>query len=121
MKKSMAALTIFLSLILVTNLFGQKVESGKFSGNYKSQGYSLNDGEGRRTFSVEVRFENSFESTPEIILSVTYLNAETKEGVRIKYELVKKAVSRDGFIIEISTWDDSKIHEIRGEWFALGQ
>jgi hypothetical protein len=121
MKKSFVIITVILSLFLFGNLFAQKIQSGKFSGNYKSQGYSLNDGEGRRTYSVEFKFDKSFETTPEIILSITYLNAETKNGVRVKYNLEKKAVSRDGFIIEISTWDDSKIHEIRGEWFAISE
>ena len=119
MKKTQLISTILLSFLLVASLNAQSFQMGKFSANYKSEGYGLNKGDGPRSHTIEVRFEKPFETTPEFLLSVTHVNVETKDGVRVRYEVETKGVSRDGFIIEMSTWDDSKVHELRGKWMAL--
>ena len=119
MRKSTLILTIILSLSFIASVNAQKIQTGKYAANYQSEGYSLNKGEGKRTHNIEVRFEKPFETTPEVVVTVNHVNAETKDGIRIRYEATTKGISRDGFIIELSTWDDSKVHELRGNWVAF--
>ncbi|MBU1097251.1 MAG: hypothetical protein CVV23_03260 [Ignavibacteriae bacterium HGW-Ignavibacteriae-2] len=121
MKKSFLFLSVLLTFFFATNLFAQNFQTGKFSGNYQSEGFNLNKGEGKRTYSVEVKFKKAYEVAPTIILTVNHLNAETKDGVRVRYEVTTKGISRDGFLIEVATWEDSKIHEIRGDWVAFNE
>ncbi len=117
MKKSFAGLTIILSFLFVSNLFSQTILSGKFGANFESSNYTLNKGEGKRTYSIEVKFEKPFETTPEIILSVNILDADGGKK-KVAFKVDSKAVSRDGFVIEITTWGDSKINNIQGNWLA---
>ncbi|MBN1300949.1 MAG: H-type lectin domain-containing protein [Melioribacteraceae bacterium] len=119
MKKLSFLLTLITVIFLFSTVNAQTIQTGKYEANYQAKGYSLNEGSGRRVHTIEVRFEKPFETTPEVIVTVTYLNADTKDGVRVRYEVGAKAISRDGFIIELATWDDSKVHGIRGDWLAF--
>ena len=119
MRKSTLVLTIILSFFFVASFYAQSIQTGKYVANYQSEGYNLNKGEGKRSFNIEVRFEKPYESTPEVLVTINHVNVETKDGVRVRYEVITKGISRDGFIIELTTWDDSKVHELRGNWIAF--
>lgn len=116
MKNLFLAITAVLVLGLFTSASAQHVLSGKFSGNTQSAGYTLDKGSGERSYSVEVNFLKPFESRPNVVLSVTQIDAD--KGTNLRYSLEAISVSRDGFTIKISTWGDGKIHGISGNWMA---
>lgn len=117
MKKLTIFFTFAFTLLLAATLTAQTVQTGEFQANSKSSGYNLNKNEGTRVFTIEVRFDTPFETTPEVIVSVNYINADTKSK-DLRFKVDTSAVTRDGFIIKIETWDDSIIYGIRGNWLA---
>lgn len=116
MKKFGFIIALFLVIGLASS-FAQEVQSGTFSANSTNQGYTLDKNSGDRTYSIEVNFPQGFNVKPEIILSVSNIDAD--KDVNLRYDVVAKAISRDGFVITIKTWSDSKIHGIGGSWLAV--
>lgn len=117
-KKLGMILALFLALGVMTS-FAQEVESGSFSANSNTPNYTLHQQSGERTVSIEVTFEKGFEVKPDVILSVSLLDAE--KSTNIRYNVTAKAISRDGFVITIRTWSDSKIYSIGGSWLAVSR
>jgi hypothetical protein len=116
----MKKIGMILALLLVLGVmssFAQEVQSGTFSANSTTPNYTLHQQSGDRAVSIEVTFDKGFEVKPEIILSVSLLDAEKTTNIR--YSVLAKAISRDGFVITIRTWSDSKIYGIGGSWLAV--
>jgi hypothetical protein len=117
MKKILLSLLAVILLgAFAVNFAQAKVLSGKFSAYTQTAGYSLDKGEGERSYSIEVNFLKPFETRPTVILSVTSVDCDKQFNVRYNVEAI--SVSRDGFTIKISTWADSKIFGITGNWLA---
>ena len=117
MKKIFFISSILLVFALTTISFAQaQVESGNWSVNTSSKGYTLNENTGERSMTIDVSFDSPFEVKPDIIIGVTMLDANTKTNIR--YNVSHMSVSRDGFTIKVSTWADSKISGIGGFWIA---
>lgn len=117
MKKIFFISSILLVFALTTISFAQaQVESGKWSVNTSSKGYTLGENTGDRSMTIDVSFDTPFEVKPDIIIGVTMLDANTKTNIR--YNVSHMSVSRDGFTIKVSTWAESKIFGIGGFWIA---
>ena len=117
MKKLISAIFVVFILSSLTITFSQsKFVTGKFVANTNNSGFTLDKNTGPRTFSLEVNFLNPFESRPEVVISVTTLDAD--KGTNVRYNVEAISISRDGFTIKITTWDDSKIYGIGGNWIA---
>ena len=116
MKKFGLVIVLFL-VMGVASTYAQEVQSGTFSANSTNQGYTLNKESGDRTYSIEVNFPEGFNVKPNIILSVSNIDAD--KDTNLRYDVVAKAISRDGFVITIKTWSDSKIYGISGSWMAV--
>ncbi len=120
MKKLISAIFVVFLLGLSTSTFSQsKFVTGKYAANTNNSGFTLDKNTGPRTFSLEVNFLNPFESRPEVIVTVSSLDADKATNVR--YNVEATAVSRDGFTIKITTWDDSKVFGVGGNWIAYVQ
>lgn len=117
MKKIISATFVVLFLGLLTSTFSQpKFVTGKYTANTNNTGFTLDKNTGPRTYLLEVNFLNPFESRPEVIVNVSTLDADKATNVR--YNVEATAISRDGFTIKITTWDDSKVFGIGGNWIA---
>ena len=117
MKKIFFISSVFLVFALTTLSFAQsQVQSGKWSVNTSSKGYTLNENTGERSMTLDVSFDSPFQVKPEIIIGVTMLDASTKTNIR--YNVTHMSVSRDGFTIKVATWSESKIAGIGGFWVA---
>ena len=117
MKKLISAIFVIFFLGLFTSTFSQsKFVTGKYAANTNNSGFSLDKNTGPRTFLLEVNFLNPFESRPQVLVTVNVLDADKATNVR--YNVEATAISRDGFTIKITTWDDSKIYGIGGNWIA---
>jgi len=111
-------LSVFFAVCLTfVSVFAQSgIQSGKFTANASTEGYTLNKNSGDRSVSIEIAFPKPCETKPVIVLSVTSIDADKSTNVRYSVEAV--SVSRDGFTIKVSTWSDSKIHGVTGQWIA---
>ena len=117
MKKLLLVIVILLTTGLISTALGQtKVQSGTWGANSSTTGYTLSENEGERNVVISVNFLDPFESKPDVILSVTKLDATSEKNVR--YNVTSLSVSRDAMTIKISTWADTKIFGINGYWMA---
>ncbi len=96
-----------------------QIQSGKFSANKSVEGYTLDQNVGDRSMTMDVTFVKPFDKKPSITLSVIMIDAETKTNIR--YNVEASSISRDGFTIKISTWSDTKILGIAGNWMAYAE
>lgn len=119
---SRALLSCLIFTFIFTSGYAQaekKLQSGSWSVNQSIQGYSLDNNNGERSATIEIKFSKSFKSKPEIILSVTQLDASKDFNSRFNVETI--SVSRDGFTLKVKTWADSRIFSISGYWIAIGE
>jgi hypothetical protein len=117
MKKLFFISSLLLVFGLTTLSFAQaQVESGKWSVSTTNTGYTLDENSGDRSMTIDVNFANPFDEKPDIVIGVTNVDATTQTNIR--YSVSPMSISRDGFIIKVSTWSDSKIYGIGGYWMA---
>ena len=120
MKKSAIFFLLFFLALGSSFVLAQvKIESNKFLANTSTPGYTLNQNTGDRSVTIEVAFDKPFDKKPTILLTVTLLDADTKTNIR--YSVEATSISRDGFTLKISTWSDSKISGIGGNWVAYSE
>ena len=110
--KVLAVLFFSLSFLLSA----QEMQSGQWRITQNDGGFTLNSGNGDRIMQKEVRFAKPFDSMPDVSVTVTFLDADKNQNVR--YDVKAISVSRDGFVIRIKTWNDTKIFGMGGYWFA---
>lgn len=107
--------SLLLVMILVASVSAQ-TRSGDFFFDKSTPGYTLDKNSGMRFVEREINFPVPFETKPQIFVTVSLLDAYAKTQVR--YAVEPKGVSRDGFVVKISTWGDTQISGIGGMWFA---
>jgi hypothetical protein len=114
MKNIYTALIIICFLFLAKPVSAQLMQNSSWSVNQSLDGYSLDKNDGERTMTIDVKFEKPFIKKPQIILSVTQIDADKESNLRFNVEAI--SVSRDGFTIKVRTWADSKLFSISGYW-----
>lgn len=117
MKKALfTVLFLVLAVGFSTSLYAQQIQSGIFDADYNTSGFTLHENSGDRIFTHEVRFEKPFETIPNVVLGINKLEADKDTNVRV--DVTATAVSRDGFVIRMKTWSDTKIIVVGGSWIA---
>ena len=134
MKYLLSSLVVFLFFCTATDSIAQ-LQGGTFFIDSSTKGFTLNANEGKREYSLEVNFSKSFNSKPTVLvaLSLIDLQGETFEikanqkinqtietrGLKIATDVT--GVSRDGFILKVVVWGNTKINAAGGSWFAFIQ
>ena len=117
MRKIIGSIFLILLFVLSTFSFAQtQVESGNWGISASTPNYTLNKNEGDRSVIINVSFDVPFEVKPEIVVSVTMLDASDKTALR--YDVQTMSISRDGFSIKVVTWGNTQINGIKGTWLA---
>jgi outer membrane protein OmpA-like peptidoglycan-associated protein len=112
MKKIVAGILL---IVLSVTVYAQ-IQSGTFYFDKSFPNYTLDKNDGKRSVEYEVTFPKPFERKPRLVLSPTLIDAEN--GTQIRYTLEAKGVSRDGFLLMITTWGSTRINGIGGYWLA---
>lgn len=115
----MKSLLVAFFLLFALSISAQTIKSGEFSADYTKAGFSLHENKGTRTFDMDINFDKSFGEMPNVFVSVTTVDADVKDNVRFKVEA--RGQSRDGFTIKVTTWGESKIFGIGGNWLAYSK
>jgi len=115
-KLFLTALLFVLTGITFSTLAQSKVQTGNWNADTQTPGYTLSTNSGDRNVIISVDFTEPFDVKPDVMLSVTVVDASSDKNVRYKVESM--SVSRDGMTIKISTWADTKIYGISGYWLA---
>lgn len=116
MKKLTYYLFFILMLVLSISLQSQELRSGSWRVTLNDADFILNQGSGDRIMQKEVRFSPPFESMPNVSVFATFIDAQ--KGENLRYDVKAIGVSRDGFIIRIKTWNNTKLLGIGGDWIA---
>ena len=113
---------LFISALMILACAGimnaQAVQSGSFKAGSDSPDYTLDKGTGDRSFSIPVKFDKPFAGKPDIIVSATGLDANTKE-TNLRYDVSFNGANGNGFTIVVKTWGDSKLFVVNGKWMAV--
>jgi len=117
MKNISIILAFFLSSMLMQAQ--TQIQSGSFNFNSSVAGYTLDKNTGERSTSIEVTYKAPFDKKPHVTLSTTMVDAENKTNVR--YRIEASSISRNGFIIKATTWGETKIFGLSGNWFAFAE
>lgn len=67
--------------------------------------------------TLEIEFDKPFKNKPQILLSISQIDADRESNVR--YNVTAVSVSKDGFTLKVDTWSDSRIFSISGYWLAI--
>jgi hypothetical protein len=116
MTRWIIGLVLIVLLTAPTDTNAQVFQSGKFNVDRTVANYSLDQGSGDRTVTVEINFERPFDERPQVALSVTTLDSD--KGANTRFEVKTISVSRDGFVIQVRAWADTKIYSLGGSWMA---
>ncbi|HSL88263.1 MAG TPA: H-type lectin domain-containing protein [Ignavibacteriaceae bacterium] len=116
MKKSAVLMFAVVFLGFAALVSAQTVQSGTWAITPATPGFSLDKSTGERTMTIDVDFNNPFDSKPNVVLSVTQIDADKDFNQRYNVEAI--SVSRDGFTLKIRTWADSKVYSLSGFWMA---
>lgn len=111
---------IFILFVLISvTIVSAQTQSGDFFFDKSSSGYNLDKNNGMRFVEKEINFPIPFETKPQVFVTVSVIDAVSKSQIR--YSVEPKGVSRDGFVVKISTWGDTQINGIGGMWFAQAE
>lgn len=113
--KSRFVYLVLTVLLLSLSAFAQ-MQSGTFTFDKSTPEYTLDQNKGDRVAQIEIAFPKPFDVKPEIVIAVSTVDASKETNLRFSFKTI--GVSRDGFTLQVKTWEDSKIHAIGGSWIA---
>jgi hypothetical protein len=116
MKTRLFIIVLALVLMSFSAISQTHLQSAAFSLDKNTKEFALDSGKGDRVAQIEITFATPFESKPEIAIAVSSLDAS--KDTNLRYSVKAIGVSRDGFTLQVKTWDDSKIFGIGGTWIA---
>lgn len=97
---------------------GQVLDAGTFAADLTAEGWSLNGGSGRRTHILFIRFARPFPARPAVLLSLSGLDGGAGSDGNVRVTVDAENVTREGFVLTITTWADSRITGVSGQWLA---
>ena len=113
---------LFLTILLVVGVTAVAMSQTQvLSGTWDATStgtpnYTLHENQGQRSVIISVPFLEPFDTKPDVILTVNHMDAESKTNVR--YTVKAVTITRDGFTIQLSTWENTKIYGMNGYWLA---
>ncbi|MDH3251589.1 MAG: H-type lectin domain-containing protein [Ignavibacteria bacterium] len=120
--KRNAFILILSMLVLSAFAFSQNTQKGDFRGDGKVEGWTLGEGTGSRSAIIFVKFDKPFSETPTVLVAVTGQSSMAGETAKkTNFNVTADRVTRDGFVIKVSTWDDTKLLAVYGSWLAMGK
>lgn len=107
---------LVIAVLLVSFSAVAQIQSGSFNFDKNTPEYTLDQNKGDRVAQIEITFPKPFEAKPEVVIAVSNLDASKETNIRFTFKAI--GISRDGFTLQVKTWDDTKIHGIGGTWIA---
>ena len=71
-----------------------------------------------RTFRVPVAFGSPFDHIPVVHVGLTGFDLDQRDSSRLRLNVVE--ISTTGFVVEISTWRETRVYAVDFSWLALG-
>lgn len=86
--------------------------------NHVDRNEPMWSGEGDRSVRVPVQFAAPFHRPPHITIGLSGIDASCTQNLR--FNILADNVTRDGFVINMVTWGDTKIARASATWTAIG-
>ncbi len=119
MRNVMVAILFSVLCLTGVQAHAQYMEHGQFDVGVQTEGWTLHQGDGTRYYQLIVTFDKPFESAPTVNYGVTGFDAATEKGLRLSVRVEKVTIT--GFVVKISTWQDSRVFSVSGNWLAIGK
>lgn len=68
---------------------------------------------------ARVDFDEPFASTPEVLVSLTQIDQETRGAAILR--MVVTAIDAGGFNYDLHTWCNTRVARVRAEWIAVAR
>jgi hypothetical protein len=81
--------------------------------------WTLQEGEGPRSYRQAVAFEHAFSAPPVVQLGVVGVDASKEHNLRVRVH--PQDITATGFTIVAETWLHSQIWGVDVSWLAIGQ
>lgn len=133
-KTSTKVLFVILLIALIPfSKISAQTQGGTFFVDKSTPNFTLHANEGKREAILEINFEKPFTEKPVVLVSLSLIdlqgekfevdmnvkgtqNLETR-GLKIATEAT--GVSRDGFVLKVVVWGNTKINAAGGSWIAF--
>jgi hypothetical protein len=100
---------------------GQVLDAGTFAADLTAEGWALNGGSGRRTHILFIRFARPFAVRPAVLLSLSGIDGGAGSDGNVRVAVDAENVTREGFVLTITTWADSRVTGVSGQWLAAAE
>lgn len=134
MKKSFSLLILSLFIFSAAEMTAQ-IQGGTFFFDSSTKNFTLNANEGKREAAIEVNFPKPFNDKPTVLVALTLIDLQgekfeiqanlkvnqTIESRGLKIAADATGISRDGFVVKIVVWGNTKVNAAGGSWFAFTQ
>lgn len=131
LKKSFIIAALFI-LFSSTAALAQ-IQGRTFFVDKSTKGFNLDSNEGKRETVIEINFEKPFAEKPTVLASLSLIDlqgdvleveANSKVNQKLETRGLKIAVdvtgvSRDGFVLKVVVWGNTKINAAGGSWIAF--
>lgn len=102
-----------------TDLGTIRAESGKVEVfNHYPNGYMWT-GTGPREIDAVIQFQAGFRREPVVQASIAALDSGNIANTRVDVNII--AVTRDNFVVRVTTWADTKLATVHVSWTATGR
>lgn len=125
--------SILTLLLLASGNILAQVQGASFFMDKSTKGFNLNANEGKRETIVEINFEKPFTEKPTVLASLSLIDLQgdkfeveanskvnqTLESRGLKIAVDVTGVSRDGFVLKVVVWGNTKVNAAGGSWIAF--
>ena len=86
--------------------------------NHVDENQPMWSGDGDREVDVEVVFAAPFQKPPHVTVGLSGIDASS--GQNLRFNLLARDITREGFTLRFVTWSDTKIARASANWSAIG-
>ena len=97
-----------------------KIQSGTAYVEFPWQKHYMNNSTGDRSFVKHIKFDEQYETIPQVMASISGLDAGNEKAVTIRINVNVENINTSGFDLRISTWLDSMIFSVKISWISFG-
>ena len=94
------------------------IQSGEYTVFFPCGQHYMNKDEGVRTFTQNINFEKKYDITPHVMVSLSSLDACTFNDKNIRVKVNATNINTSGFDIQIITWFNSSLFEVKVSWIS---
>ncbi len=101
---------------LSSDVIQTHIQTGRVHDDFHTEGWTLLNGSGGRTYSIHVDFETPFENPPVVHTSLAHMDIDNTTGIRLS--TYTENITNSGFDVVLYTWDNTRVYGATVMWIA---